>query len=231
MSDPPRALARGLELLEAVAACPGGCPFRTFSRQLGLPNTSVARLLRGLCALGYLRHDAERALYVPGERLGWLGSQEDVELRLRRLAMPQLRRLAARHHVTALLLRWTGRHVICIDRVEGPQAHLFQGIGHVTQDPAQAPWGPFTHGTPGDALGRRWWRAQLARLESHGWTACRDPRRRRLAAPLRDAAGTVTGVMVLAGLPIDLDPVLEGLGSELAAAAAACSGRNTARSR
>lgn len=213
-----RALARGLEAIELVAACPSGCAFTTFVHRLGLPNQTVARLLRGLCALGYLRHAAARGLYVPGERLGWLGSQEDAEQRLRRLAMPVLRRLAHRHGLCGFLLRWTGRHVICIDRADGPSLALFQEIGHVTQDLRQAPWSLFTGPAPAGVDGR-WWRREARRLASRGWTACMAKDRRRIAAPVRDGAGSVIGALVLGGLPADLDPRLALVGDDLAAAA------------
>lgn len=220
-----RTLARGLQLLELIAESPSGCAFRTMRAGLGLPSTTIARLLRSLLALGYLRHDPGDRLYKPGERLGWLGSQEDAEQRLRRLAMPAVRRLRAACACHVLLLRWTGRSAVCIERVPSEGPARFQEVGHVTRDLDSAPWGLFFGAVrvPADRRWRAWRRRELARLRAVGWTACRAEDRRRLAAPIRDGTGTVLGALVLAGGPDDIDRRMEVLGGLLAGEAQACS--------
>jgi DNA-binding IclR family transcriptional regulator len=223
----PRSLARGLAVLELVAACPAGVPFRVLARQLALPNATVARLLQALVALGHLRHDAADGLYRPGDRLGWLGAQEDAEQRLRRCASQPLRDLAARHALTGLLLRWTGRHVICLDRAPAAGLPEYQAVGHVTLALLEAPWGvflaPAAAWASAAADGRRWRTAERRRLLRAGWVRCRADDRRRLAAPLRDQTGSVVGALVLVGPPPRVDPRLDRLGQELAALAIRCS--------
>ncbi len=220
-------LARGLALLELVAACPGGCSFGSLARGLELPNTTIARLLRALTGLGYLRHDELDGLYRPGERLGWLGAQEDAELRLRRCCASPLRELARRHQLCGLLLRWTGRHVVCLESIPAAGLPQYQAVGHVTVDLPAAPWGVFFD--PGrawpdsTALQRRRRASEVLRLRHSGWTRCWREDRRRLAAPIRAAHGEITGALVLVGPPERTDAQLAVLGSALAMTAARCS--------
>lgn len=221
-----RSLARGLALLELVAACPSGCSFVSLARRLELPNPTIARLLAALTGLGHLRRDPTDGLYRPGERLGWLGVQEDAELRLRRCAAGPLRTLAASCGLCGLLLRWTGRHAVCIECAAAPGLPTYQGIGHVTGDLLAAPWGlavlPAATWRGQPAAARRHRLCELRRLAASGWLRCHAADRRRLTAPVRDRDGAIAGFLVLVGPPASIDPRAAQLGRELAATARRC---------
>src|SRR5690606_8185971 len=66
--DGTASLEKAIDLLEAVAAAPNGATQAELTSSLGLPRTTVYRLLATLVARGLVRRDPLRKVYCPGFR-------------------------------------------------------------------------------------------------------------------------------------------------------------------
>jgi len=232
MTKAPRALARGLALLQRVNAAPTGCAFVELREILGLPNATVSRLLGALLELDYLQRDGTR--YRPGPALRALAHRQPMEERLRRAALPHLRELRDRAENTTVLMQWTGGRAVCLERVLHPDSLVLQEPGHVTRFMFESPWGVFVlspsrweaafrqHPRPRGATRTRY-RRELGRLRRHGFCCGPTVDRQRLAAPIR-CGETVVGALVVGGTLASLDDQLVAeVGPMVAAAATACS--------
>lgn len=204
----PKSLERGLDLLQLASRSPGGFHFREATAKLGLPNVTVSRLLTALCGLEYLEHDAERALYMPGPLLALLNANETSEMLLRRAALPLLEAYCQETGHTSLLLQWTGRHTICLERLRSGRSIELQGPGHVTIGIHEAPWGIFFlprsqwelwFQRPGREQQKRWYSRECERLEREGYTCGHVPGKQRISAPLRTGAGVIIGAVAAGG--------------------------------
>jgi len=204
----PKSLERGLDLLQLASRSPGGFHFREASAVLGLPNVTVSRLLTALCGLEYLEHDAARALYLPGPMLALLNANETPEMQLRRVALPLLEAYCQETGHTSLLLQWTGRHTICLERLRVSRSIELQGPGHVTIGIHEAPWGIFFLARsewerffqrPGRETQRQWYESERERLERDGYTCGHVTGKQRISAPLRTGSGVIIGALAAGG--------------------------------
>lgn len=105
-------LGRYMEVLELMAAFPGGLTLADVSSLLDLPRTTAHRLLKGLVRSGLAKDGAGGRPYRLGDRLqrllhaaaddGWLGT----------LARPQLQKLTESSSETCYLTRLIGDRVV-----------------------------------------------------------------------------------------------------------------------
>lgn len=66
---PVKSAARVLDIVEVLAAAPGGLSFTEIGRRLDLPKSSLHGLLATLSGRGYIGYDAERHVYSLGIRV------------------------------------------------------------------------------------------------------------------------------------------------------------------
>lgn len=207
-----RAIERSWQIVELVAAHPAGVPHARVVSALALPKITVSRLLQQLCLQGVLHHDRHDRLYKPGRRLRQLQATPDPERRLLQACDDTLINLASETDAIAMLLRWSGIQMICIDVARPPGlAHpslIGMEPGQVNMRPQQAPWGVFVLGADvwRDLLRdqpalRRWLTNERRRLREHGYTRHQAADRHRLASPLVDDGGTIFGALALVAAP------------------------------
>lgn len=99
------------------------------SSRMGMPRSSVHRLVATLEGLGFLTRHAPSGRYQLGPGVLQLASVALAGLDLRRTARPHLERLAADLHDTVHLAVLNDGEVIYIDKIES--AHRVQMISHV----------------------------------------------------------------------------------------------------
>ena len=116
------AVARALEVLDLL--CAGGEPLgiRDLAAQLGVPRTTVYRILNTLEAGGVARRDAE-GRYAPGPRLLAYARAVPRGADLATLAMPVLEALARAARATAKLSVPDGEAALVVAVAPGPGAY------------------------------------------------------------------------------------------------------------
>jgi IclR family acetate operon transcriptional repressor len=88
-----RSLAKGIQILEGLAAVPGPASLRDIAQRIGLGKASALRLLRTLQAMGYLDRNEHDNYALNRE---WPNPQQQNRLRaLRKAALPRLAELSA----------------------------------------------------------------------------------------------------------------------------------------
>jgi DNA-binding IclR family transcriptional regulator len=114
----PRSPQRVMQLLEALAAAPGGLTLTTLSKRLDSPKSSLLNLLRALEAAAYVENVSGR--YGVGSASLQLGARLTGGNPFLRSIRPLLRRLAHDTGETALIgiLTQDGRHAMPVESVE-----------------------------------------------------------------------------------------------------------------
>lgn len=110
-TDSSRAVARVLEVLEHLSVAPQPMTNLALARRLGVPASSMFRLLQKLVDQGYVDFDESGATYAVSGRLGELGERlADAGCRSgpMRTLLTSLRE-ATGHHAQAWI--WSGLHV------------------------------------------------------------------------------------------------------------------------
>jgi IclR family transcriptional regulator, KDG regulon repressor len=115
-------LARGLKLLDVIAAGREGVPVRDLAAAMGLPRSIVQRLLYTLEAEGYLERHPSHVGYRLAIKLWRLGCQSVRRLNVRDLARPHLEELAQRTNELVKLAVLSGSDVVYIDGIESSQS-------------------------------------------------------------------------------------------------------------
>jgi IclR family KDG regulon transcriptional repressor len=112
-------LAKGLRVLEALAASDSARGISEFARELKLDKSAVQRIFQTLAAEGYIEKDAGTSQYKPTLRLWELGSVVIGRNETRRLVHPILR-YAAKTSGLNVYFAWADfPDVIYLDKVEG----------------------------------------------------------------------------------------------------------------
>ena len=117
MSD---SVERALEILEAVGQRPGGMTNSEISRKLEIPKSSASYILRVLERRGYLQREAESGRYRLGLSLLALARGVQAGQDVREVAVPILRQLADRCHMTAHLGVVDRGEAVYVERAEVP---------------------------------------------------------------------------------------------------------------
>lgn len=112
-------LAKGLRVLEALAASDSARGISEFARELKLDKSAVQRIFQTLTAEGYIEKDLSSSQYKPTLRLWELGSVVISRNETRRLVHPILR-YAAKTSGLNVYFAWADfPDVIYLDKVEG----------------------------------------------------------------------------------------------------------------
>ena len=123
-SDSPSvAVERALAMLEAVAQAQEGLSNAEISRKLKIPKSSASYILRTLATQGYLNRDGETAKYRVGLKVLSLSRGALSGIDVREVALPIMRHLMEKTHLTCHLAILDGPDAVYIEKVE-PQGFL-----------------------------------------------------------------------------------------------------------
>jgi DNA-binding IclR family transcriptional regulator len=116
---PGTAVERALGILEAVAARSGGLTNADLSRRLEIPKSSASYILRALEKHGYVRRD-DGGRYRLGMKVLSLSRNALTGLDVREVALPIMRDLMQRSHLTVHLAILDGDEAVYIEKVDSP---------------------------------------------------------------------------------------------------------------
>jgi IclR family transcriptional regulator, KDG regulon repressor len=119
-SSPATAVERALNILEAAARRPDGLTNSEISRKLGIPKSSASYILRTLERRGYLRRHAESGRYRLGLKILSLGGDAQANLDIADVALPFMRALEEKIHMTVHLAVLDQGEAVYIEKVEAP---------------------------------------------------------------------------------------------------------------
>lgn len=118
--SPATAVERALNILEAAAHRRDGLTNSEISRKLAIPKSSASYILRTLERRGYLRRDSNSGRYRLGLKILSLGGDAQANLDLADVALPFLRALVERIHMTVHLAVLDQGEAVYIEKVEAP---------------------------------------------------------------------------------------------------------------
>ena len=116
---------RTVEILNTVSSVPSGLTLAELTGRLGLPKTTVYRLLQALVKHSLLRKDDLTKVYRLGPALLILGSDSLNQWDLRSAALPHLRQLAHVTNETVSLAALHRDRAICLETIESERSAPF----------------------------------------------------------------------------------------------------------
>src|SRR5215470_16454619 len=119
-SSPATAVERALNILETAARRRDGFTNSEISRRLGIPKSSASYILRTLERRGYLRRETETGRYRLGLKILSLGGDAQANLDIADVALPFMRALVERLHLTIHLAVLDQGEAVYIEKVEAP---------------------------------------------------------------------------------------------------------------
>src|SRR5438046_739127 len=119
-TSPATAVERALSILEAAAQRREGLTNAEISRKLGIPKSSASYILRTLEKRSYLRREAETGRYRVGLKILSLGGDAQANLDIADVALPFMRSLVERIHLTVHLAVLDQSEAVYIEKVEAP---------------------------------------------------------------------------------------------------------------
>ena len=119
-SSPATAVERALNILELVAHRRDGLTNSEISHKLAIPKSSASYILRTLERRGYLRRDAASGRYRLGLKILSLGGDAQSNLDIADVALPFMRSLVERVHLTSHLAVLDQGEAVYIEKVEAP---------------------------------------------------------------------------------------------------------------
>ena len=119
-TSPATAVERALNILEAAAHRRDGLTNSEISRKLAIPKSSASYILRTLERRGYLRREAETGRYRLGLKILSLGGDAQANLDIADVALPFMRSLVEKIHLTVHLAVLDQREAVYIEKVEAP---------------------------------------------------------------------------------------------------------------
>jgi IclR family transcriptional regulator, acetate operon repressor len=112
-------LARGLSLLVALGRHPDGAGLSELSREVGLPVSTVYRLLAIMTASGFVHFDAKRRRYYTGLRVFKLSRQVSLVKRLSDVALPVMHRISDITRESVSMAVREGKDLVYVEWAEG----------------------------------------------------------------------------------------------------------------
>lgn len=213
--DEVQSLARGLRILDLIAAADRGVGVTELAGALGIDKSSASRLVRTLANQGYLQAEPGTRRYVLGRRLYQLGWAALDVMPVRALARPYLERLVAQTGECAHTAVYAEGRALVIDDVEAETTlRVVSGTGrmiplHCTavgkallafaDVPRPAALPAFTPRTLTDPAALE---AHLADTRARGYALDDeeyDAGIRCIAAPITNRFGIVTAVIGISG--------------------------------
>src|SRR5499427_2604074 len=119
-ASPATAVERALNILEAAARRRDGLTNSEISRRLAIPKSSASYILRTLERRGYLRCDEESGRYRLGLKILSLGGDAQANLDIADVALPFMRALEEKIHMTVHLAVLDQGEAVYIEKVEAP---------------------------------------------------------------------------------------------------------------
>lgn len=119
-ASPATAVERALNILEAAAHRRDGLTNSEISRKLAIPKSSASYILRTLERRGYLRRETETGRYRLGLKILTLGGDAKANLDIADVALPFLRALVEKIHLTVHLAVLDQGEAVYIEKVEAP---------------------------------------------------------------------------------------------------------------
>jgi len=116
--SPSVAVERALAILESVSQAPEGLTNAEISRQLAIPKSSASYILRTLEKQGYLNRDTSGGRYRVGLKVLSLSRGALSGIDVRNVALPVMRRLMERTHLTCHLAILDGPDAVYVEKVE-----------------------------------------------------------------------------------------------------------------
>ena len=219
--SPATAVERALSMLEAAAQRRDGLTNSELSRRLNIPKSSASYILRALERRGYLRRDPASGRYRLGLKILSLGREAQANYDIAGIALPFMRALVDRVHLTCHLAvldqgeavyiekldapgffkvdTWVGRRM-CVHSTSVGKALLSalppQATEAILRESGLKKRTPKTIISPSRLL------AELDSVRSRGYAVDDEENNlgaRCMAAPIFDAAGTVTAALGVSG--------------------------------
>lgn len=219
--DGTAALDKALDVLDAVGNAPAGLSQPELAARLGLPRTTLYRLLGTLVARGLLRRDPARRVYGLGARCFEYARSAYAMPDLVAAASAELRALRDMTGETTYLATRDGHEVISLERCDGAHSQrshtalgqrkplhcTSQGKAILSALPAEQRDAivkelHLTPVTPRSITDRRRLAAELRLTATRGWSIDDEeivPGVRCCGAPIIDAEGQVRGSISVAG--------------------------------
>src|SRR5438445_11899435 len=119
-ASPAVAVERALNILEAAAHRRDGLTNSEISRKLAIPKSSASYILRTLERRDYLRREPETGRYRLGLKILSLGGYAQANLDIADVALPFMRTLVERIHLTVHLAVLDQGEAVYIEKVEAP---------------------------------------------------------------------------------------------------------------
>src|SRR4029077_4056352 len=119
-SSPATAVERALNILENIAQRRDGLTNSEISRKLAIPKRSASYILRTLERRGYLRREGETGRYKLGLKILSLGGDAQSNLDVADVALPFMRSLVERLHLTSHLAVLDQGEAVYIENLEAP---------------------------------------------------------------------------------------------------------------
>src|SRR5712692_7014356 len=119
-SAPSTAVERALAILESIAQRHDGLTNSQISGRLGIPKSSASYILRTLERRGYLRRESETGKYRLGLKVLSLGGDAQANLDIADVALPFMRALGEKIHLTVHLAVLDQAEAVYIEKVEAP---------------------------------------------------------------------------------------------------------------
>jgi DNA-binding IclR family transcriptional regulator len=116
---------RTVEILHTVGAAPSGLTLTEITLRLGLPKTTVYRMLQALVKHDFLRKDKLSKIYRLGPALLTLGANSLQQWDLRSIAHPFLQQLAQACNETVCLNALHKNVAICLETIESNRSTSF----------------------------------------------------------------------------------------------------------
>lgn len=117
-----RAVDRALELLEQFGPDQPALGVSDLARMTGLNKGTVYRLLNTLQQRGYVQQDPETQKYRLGVTLFRLGALAQLDMDVRRIALPYMRELRDKSQETVNLNVVSGFNRVCVECIETPHS-------------------------------------------------------------------------------------------------------------
>lgn len=213
---------RALDILGLFSADKPSWSGSEIAEELGVARSTGYRYLQSLVGRGFLE-EAPHGFRL-GPRIFELARVARAGVGLSEVSLPQMRTLSERVNETVLLTRRSGRAVVCLDLVEARQAvRLTYERGHVLPinagaaaevllawaDPAEVATvlnsGPLERFTPKTLTDPEELRARLVQIRRRGVAVSQgelDEHILGVAAPVRDAVGSVCAAVSVAALAV-----------------------------
>lgn len=118
-NGPRGALEKGIDVLLALGEYPQGTGVSELSRRVGLPVSTVHRLLGILISSGFARFEPEGKRYMLGFGVFELARKVSLARSLSEVALPVMRRLVKETGEPSLLSVPDGLEMVYVERVEG----------------------------------------------------------------------------------------------------------------